>query len=425
VESSELTDELRLDLDSVEARHAFSLNKSLLGQKKGKSKGGGQSTKLGRPGPVNMVPQSEMRKKKIQRIILRLTMNYPKLLKGKVEFLLNETFKASAENTLALINLYSRQGKSKITLNEIINCSTYLKSKGVLTMFVQFMILNKNKPGLFATTEFKSNKLMNGGGTVGDRISNGSYSGGGDFNRNTIIQSRATQSNLVSASIENSAMYEFFKNVTKISGTGRLVYREPTSIPYGASGISKDTSRGYFDQRTGSYRLTKEFNSNYSPIFDKSLLNTKCNYKAFDNQYAKPVADVREIISRGRNTDDRYRSDVSIYTTPAGASYLVDNDILNDSNSFGAFYERGHLGKYNRGMISKNSDIYYKDKQDCNKDSDSDSDDLSGRNTRCMKRKRGQSLRKYHQNWVKREEKLDEIRKRTKMLQEQAQSLRY
>ena len=398
--------DLKVSLDKPAGKWAFLLNREL----------------IDRSGSSSVVSQTEMRKRKIQRIILRLTMNYPNLLKGKVEFLLNEIFKASAENTISLINLYTKQGKSKITLNDIINCSTYPKGKEILPMFVQFMILNKNKPSLFSTTDFKTNKLMSGSSTVGDRMSNGTYSGGGDFNRNTIVQSRATQSNLVSASIENKAMYEFFKNVIKQPGTGRLVYREPKSMLYGAIDMYKDSSRGYFDTRTGSYRLSKEFNSNYSPIFDTSLLNTESNYKAFDNQYAKPVADVREIISRGNNTNNQYRSDVSIYTTPAGASYLVDNAILNDSNSFGAFYERGHLGKYNRGMISKNSDIYYKDMRSSNNDEDNDDEDRHGRG---IKRKRGQSLRRYHQNWVKREERLEEMRKKTKILQEQVQSLGY
>lgn len=425
---------------SPNLKWAFLINKEALIQSSGGLRGGTIES------PKKVMLPSDVRKAKIQRNILRLTTNYPNLLRGKLEFLLNETFKASAENTLSLINLYSRQGKPKLTLNDIINCSNHLDSKGILTMFVQFMILNKNKPALFATSEFNSNKLITGGGTLGDRISSGKYRGGGDFNRNTIVQSRATQANLVSASIENNAMYTFFKNVVKLTGGGnKLVYREPGQSALLGAKKSGTVATGYFDTRIGSYRKTREFNSNYSPLFDRSLLNvtTSNRHNPFDTQYTKPIADVRQVISDrstfgGDNPNSTYRDDVSIYTTPGGASYLLDNQILDDrNNAFSAFYERGLMGKYNLGLVDGNADIYYtrtnrrKDAYNVDSDGyddegDDDDDDGHGRTRgRLGVRKRGAALRKAHQARVKRLEAFESSRMRAQELLNSTSSLTF
>lgn len=359
----------------------------------------------------------ELRKRKLRKTILKLSMNYSRILKGKVEYLLNETFKALAENTLSLINMYSRPRKTRLTLSDIINCSQYLESNGIMTMFVQFMLINKNKASLFALNEFKSNKLVNSSGTVGDRMTAGTYGGGGDFNRNTFIQSRATQSNLVSASIENRALFDFFKDVVKTPGMKKLVYR-----PGGGGGgnpSGRSGSEGYFDRRTGFYRKKLEYNMNYSPIFDTSLMNAtkSSNSNGRDLEDLEPIGDVRQVIlDRQSNRAPSYRKDVSVYTTPEGKSYLLDTAILEPGNPhFGAFYERGLMGGYNLGAIESNSTMIFRKSDEHNHG--------GGTIQNAVKRKRTVNVLRDHQRKIKKRRREEQLKERLRSLQDQVHDL--
>lgn len=160
-----------------------------------------------------------------KEIARKLKSKYEYVANGKIVFVLNNIFRNEAQMVLDEINGFCHGKKTNryFTLLEIMN-SSFVRAK-----FIRMMIITKTSINVGGVTPITMNNLGSqgggvGGGTIADRMNNGSYRGNGDMNKTIVIQSRPTQANLVVGSIEYMEGLNIFKTVIKSrDGSNSLV----------------------------------------------------------------------------------------------------------------------------------------------------------------------------------------------------------